>query len=461
MPFSRIYLLAATALTGALVFHPTGLTPVRDARTEVPPDAIVRAVAAGNPASLEFALNQGLDINARDAEGRTPLAVALTKNDRPTAERLLALGADVDAADHAGRTPLMIAAIQGNAEVLDAFLSRSQAPDATDAAGFSAAHHAIVAGQVEALELILPLLPEMDKPTADGRDLRALAFDSGDVRMIKSVLYRLDDELEWTPSTRRVLSMALKSNDSDLTRILLCKHRLAPTADDSTVPLLAQSMVDDDAETFRRLLAAGADPNITLPKPSEKEFVNRLPSEFLRSYVRGDEGVTVLMLAAGLGKTEYLRALLEAGAERFRQTKRYKMLALYFAARAKQTAALQILLGKGQSREALRVEISLATQKASVIKDGISILQTSVSTGRKGFDTPAGEYVVTDKNKSHVSSVYHVAMPYFMRLNCLDFGMHAGNVPNYPASHGCIRLPADVAEKLFSEIPVGTVVTIN
>jgi lipoprotein-anchoring transpeptidase ErfK/SrfK len=52
-------------------------------------------------------------------------------------------------------------------------------------------------------------------------------------------------------------------------------------------------------------------------------------------------------------------------------------------------------------------------------------------------------------------------MPYFIRLSCLDFGMHAGYVPNYPASHGCIRLPADTARKFFSEVPVGTLVTVQ
>jgi lipoprotein-anchoring transpeptidase ErfK/SrfK len=107
------------------------------------------------------------------------------------------------------------------------------------------------------------------------------------------------------------------------------------------------------------------------------------------------------------------------------------------------------------------VEISLSTQKALVIKDGVPILKTSISTGRKGFDTPAGQYVITDKKRSHRSSLYHVEMPFFMRLNCLDFGMHAGVVPNYPASHGCIRLPADAAQKIFTEIPVGTLVMIN
>jgi lipoprotein-anchoring transpeptidase ErfK/SrfK len=137
------------------------------------------------------------------------------------------------------------------------------------------------------------------------------------------------------------------------------------------------------------------------------------------------------------------------------------MMALYFAARTRNPTAVQMLLGRGPSREELRVEISLAAQRATIFKNGVSVFNTAVSTGRKGFDTPAGEYVVTDKKRSHRSSIYHVEMPFFMRLNCLDFGLHAGAVPNYPASHGCVRLPHDVAEKMFAEVPVGTLVTIN
>jgi hypothetical protein len=69
--------------------------------------------------------------------------------------------------------------------------------------------------------------------------------------------------------------------------------------------------------------------------------------------------------------------------------------------------------------------------------------------------------VITDKDRYHVSTIYKVGMPYFMRLNCLDFGMHEGVVPNYPASHGCIRLPGDVARRFFSELPVGTLVSVK
>src|SRR6476661_2696851 len=83
------------------------------------------------------------------------------------------------------------------------------------------------------------------------------------------------------------------------------------------------------------------------------------------------------------------------------------------------------------------------------------------STGRSGYSTKRGEFVITNKERNHRSTIYHVEMPYFMRLSCLDFGMHAGYVPNFPASHGCIRLPEDTARKFFSEIPVGTLVTVQ
>ena len=69
--------------------------------------------------------------------------------------------------------------------------------------------------------------------------------------------------------------------------------------------------------------------------------------------------------------------------------------------------------------------------------------------------------MITDKNLVHRSTIYKVDMPFFMRLNCKDFGMHEGVVPGYPASHGCIRLPGAMARRLFKEIPIGTLVSIR
>jgi lipoprotein-anchoring transpeptidase ErfK/SrfK len=88
-------------------------------------------------------------------------------------------------------------------------------------------------------------------------------------------------------------------------------------------------------------------------------------------------------------------------------------------------------------------------------------LHTGISTGKAGYATPTGEFVVTDKKLVHVSTIYKVEMPYFMRLSCKDFGMHEGYVPDYPASHGCIRLPSEAAHRLYKEVPIGTLVTIT
>jgi hypothetical protein len=186
-----------------------------------------------------------------------------------------------------------------------------------------------------------------------------------------------------------------------------------------------------------------------------------LPSKSFRNYIEDDRNVTCLMLAAGLGKTDYVKTLLQAGAEKNRSTGRYKMIALYFAAELGHWQASQILLGSGPEPEKLRIEISLASQRMSLIKDGVPVMNSVCSTGREGYGTKRGYFVITDKERNHRSTIYHVDMPYFMRLSCLDFGMHEGVVPNYPASHGCIRLPGETARKLFAEIPIGTVVAVQ
>jgi hypothetical protein len=243
--------------------------------------------------------------------------------------------------------------------------------------------------------------------------------------------------------------------------LLLGKHSTPPTPEGKHVPLFAYAIVKNDAPLFSTLLTCGADPNTVLPPRYDEDFLTLLPSKSLRGYVEEDKNLTVLMLAAGLGQEDYLRALLNAGANRTRVTKRYKMSALDIAAETGHWRSTQMLLGSGPSPEQLRIEISLASQRVAVVKNGVPIFRAQCSTGRQGYSTRSGQFVITNKERNHRSTIYHVDMPYFMRLSCLDFGMHAGMVPNYPASHGCIRLPSDAARKFFSEIPIGTLVTVK
>src|SRR2546421_607478 len=299
-----------------------------------------------------------------------------------------------------------------------------------------------------------------EKPCMDGQDLLSFALDGGHPEIIKTVMQRLPMMPEWTASTRRALSRALQAGKNDEIRLLLSKHSAPPTPEGKNVPFLAYAIASSNVFLFSTLLNSGADPNTVLPSRCDKDFLALLPNG-LRSYIEEDRSVTLLMLASGLGQVDYLKALIDGGANRTRLTTRNKMSALDVAAETGHWRSAQILLGGGPAPDKLRIEISLAMQRVALVRDGKPIYQARCSTGRSGYSTKRGEFVITNKERTHRSTIYHVEMPYFMRLSCLDFGMHAGYVPNYPASHGCIRLPEDTARKFFSEIPVGTLVTVQ
>ena len=450
---------ASLPLTLATAEQPT--QPTLIAGPSIGATAPLPVVPARRGHIIDHCFNADTELSAPILRGPNAVITAALKQEWEIVRKLIDAGAAVETADETGLTSLMVAAKQGNIEMLQTLLEREARIDFMDFEGRTALHYAIAAGKQEALELLLSHLPSFQPWSAAGRDLFTAALQSGDMRVFQTILERFPATLEWTADTRRALDAAIKADMREQIRLLLRKHQGPPTREGGTVPLIAYAIANDEAPLFHTLLACGSDPNVTIPKAAEKEFMTLLKNKYLRLYIENETGVNILMLAAGLGRTDYVRALLDAGANRNLSTPKHKMLPLYFAAWTSNWKCVQLLLGGGPMPEELRVEISLAKQHAMVIKDGVTIFTTQVSTGRQGYDTPAGHYVITDKDRDHISTIYKVAMPYFMRLNCRDFGMHAGVVPRYPASHGCIRLPGDAAKKLFSEIPVGTVVMIN
>jgi ankyrin repeat protein len=427
--FKRRFVFAAGVVL-LILFWAMAVGPEPPARISISPGDLVRAVTIQRDSLIDLCLIEHVDPNGRDAQGRTPLLIAMSQQDWKTARRLVDAGALVDVADTNGLTPLMAAAMHGNLEMFRLLLVRT------------ADLHA-------------------EARTPDGRDLLGMALDGGNPEIVETVVERLPLMSQWTSSTRRALNAVLQAGKKEQIRLLLSKHSAPPTPEGKSVPFLAYSIAANNSSLFSTLLACGADPNTVLPSHCDKDFVALLSSNSLRSYVEEDRNITVAMLAAGLGQEEYLHALLEAGANRNRLTSRNKMSALDIAAETSHWRAAQILLGGGPPPDRLRLEISLAMQRVALVKNGVPIYRTQCSTGRPGYSTKRGEFVITNKERFHRSTIYHVDMPYFMRLSCLDFGMHAGYVPNYPASHGCIRLPEEAARKFFSEIPVGTLVTVQ
>lgn len=136
-----------------------------------------------------------------------------------------------------------------------------------------------------------------------------------------------------------------------------------------------------------------------------------------------------------------------------------------------------------------KIVINLTAQRAYFLKGETLLGESNISSGRKGFETPPGRYRVIQKDKDHVSNLYGdyidedgdivqrnvdvtkdprpdetefagAKMPYFLRFT-RGYGMHAGNVPRYRASHGCIRLPSKMAQHFFEAAEIGTAVVVE
>jgi lipoprotein-anchoring transpeptidase ErfK/SrfK len=135
-----------------------------------------------------------------------------------------------------------------------------------------------------------------------------------------------------------------------------------------------------------------------------------------------------------------------------------------------------------------RVEVRLGEQRVYIYQGDELAGESPITTGKPGHDTPPGHYSVLVKDIDHKSNLYGVFldsngyivdgnaevgqkppagavydsadMPYYLRIRDDGVGLHAGYLPGYPASHGCIRMPHAFAELLFSNISLGTPVDV-
>jgi ankyrin repeat protein len=425
-------------------------------------EAFIRTIVSAHRPLIDLYLAAGVDPNTTDGEGHTALLAASLSHDWDLVSRLLEAGADPKKADPHGVTPLMAAATAGQISTISALREHGADPLAADENGRTVCHYAIAARQIAVLQQLLDSGVPLPGPDRDGHTLASLAFETNDRPLIDLVLARQAGRVPWDAAARAAFAAAITQRDISFGKLILSKFAGDPAPDNACQPLLAYAVARDDRQQLDTLLDCGANPNVILDKPSDSVFHDLLPANFIRFYVEREPGMTALDVAAGLNRVECVKILLDKGANKNLLTSKSHFYALYFAAWAESPEALQILLGNAPSRDETRIEISLANQRATFIKDGVQILSSEISTGRAGFGTKPGDYVITDKHLEHHSTLYHNAsMPFFMRLSFQAFGLHEGYVTGRPASHGCIRLPGDVARRLFKEAPVGTWVSIT
>lgn len=105
--------------------------------------------------------------------------------------------------------------------------------------------------------------------------------------------------------------------------------------------------------------------------------------------------------------------------------------------------------------------VSLDKQRIQLFRGADRFSTSRISSGQKGYPTPAGIFNIVQKRKWHRSNIYSDApMPFMQRLTWSGIALHAGHVPNYPASHGCIRLPNEFAQSLFRKTEIGVHVVV-
>jgi hypothetical protein len=112
-------------------------------------------------------------------------------------------------------------------------------------------------------------------------------------------------------------------------------------------------------------------------------------------------------------------------------------------------------------RGPVMVYVDLDRQVATVYRNGIRIGASTISSGKDGYETPRGVFTILEKDEDHRSRTYDDApMPFQQRLTWKGVALHAGNLPGFPASHGCVRLPMEFSKLLFQTTELGGTVVI-
>ena len=427
----------------------------------------------------------GADPNARGAQGLTLLDQAVAAGDPQQVSLLLEIGADPNARG-TGQSPLEIVFAKADPMLFQVFLARGAKPPEGNWNAWL--WQAFAAGNLPAARLLLASGARATRPGPGGALLLEKAAAAGRGSFVKLLA-------DHGSPPGQALYQACASGDHDMADLLIScgapvNATLIPTHDtplgaairhrhDRVASLLIRHGADIGLRlsegqaplhlavatgchrTVRDLLDAGADANAPFTLPVSVDFLKRVRPGVMRWALRNDRNVTPLMVAADSGVIPTARHLIAAGAKQDVWTRTTRLWPLNFASRRNDVGMMRVVLGKDPHREDRHLEIRLSEQRARLFDaEGREIFTTKVSTGRPGFATPTGEFVITNKNRDWTSTLYHASMPYFQRLSCSDFGLHQGNVPGYPASHGCIRVPPGNAAKLFTMTQAGDRVRI-
>ncbi|MFT5409603.1 MAG: ankyrin repeat protein [Verrucomicrobiales bacterium] len=446
---------------------------------------LVSAVMRSEETALDLLLEHGAKAGMDDA-----LLIAVTEGKIELAEKLLQAGASPDAGADAKLPVLNVAMQNGNDRCVDLLIEAGANPNAVDDESMSAFGYAIAENDAELVSELMKHSADLNRPCKDGLTAVAAAIESQSAAVLKTLITEgkaeiipaivtsavdagspeilevlLDHGTDIdTPDSNgdTLLARAVRTGDQRKVELLIGRGANPKVDSHEGQPLLALATALKKPDVIVALIKGGADPNLKLKDPISDAYRELVDSRTFSFYSKRDSRFTPLMVAASHGHADTVRALKQNGASTGNYTRNWKRYPISFASEARNIEAQQLLVGYDplHRKDAFKIVIDLSTQRAVMYKNGLVHMSSQVSTGKSGYRTPTGEYVVTHKHRAHTSTLYGSSMPYFMRFSCKAFGTHTGYVPNYPASHGCIRMPNSSARAFFNEAPRGTPVSI-
>ncbi len=478
---------------------------------------IYEAVSAGDKKTIVRLLDSGANPNVMTTSGETPLAFAIAGEDLEMVDLLLSNGADASLTSSGGQSPLLVAVAEGNIAIANLLIvagaeldkqtllakayelrddplmnlllyagadpestfpeSKERVFDAAVKDGATGAVRTLLAagatigdnlwaalltGQDDLIRLILQAGADPRQMGPDGEDpldycLTRQRYNAARVLLAGGANpnARFDGSESW-------LSKSVREGDSDIALTLIesgAKVKDVRAKDGHT--LLGWSIAHQMVDVTKALLAAEVDPDGQERSPAREEFRELFESNSFKYHLKVDRRITPIMMAAAHLNHEIAQSLMDAGANGRAYTPKYLMAAI-IGSWYKDTDIQQIaLLGRVPEVQPRKLVVDLSSQRATLYENGVATFSTRCSTGKSGYRTPTGEYVISDRHRHHNSSIYGSSMPYFQRFSFAAFGIHTGYVPNYPASHGCIRLPNSSASHLFGKLEVGDYAVIQ
>jgi len=340
---------------------------------------------------------------------------------------LILSGADPEAIEPSSQLrPILLAIRDANQPMFDALLANQV--DTTDCVW-----QAIFYERVEILESLFRSGISVDEPGMNGdTPLVALVRSGENLSLIEKLLDYGADPDQLTKEGQRLLFMAIVENRTEAAMVLINHENSA----DVNLP-----MTSPVSDSFRSLYGKKG---------------------LLDWYCRKVKKITPVVLGVLCEDVALVERMIKLGAKKNIRTSA-KTYPIHIAAQTGNVHMMQLIIGVPyqdhlQKRKFI---IDLSEQQVYFYKDGKLIKKSRRSTGKRGYRTRTGLFVISDKQRHKISNIYGSSMPYFQRFSCSDFGFHYGNTGSRYASHGCIRLPMSTAKHFFYNAKRGDRVLIR